>query len=324
MNELISVIVPVYNSEKYLSTCIESISNQTYSNLEIIIVDDGSTDESYDICKKWAQKDARIHVIKQNNQGAAKTRNTGILAAHGEVLYFVDSDDYIEPNMIASMYTIMDRECCDCVVSSFRYINDKGEELAWYTPQLSDYQTMSGQEAAKIFLTTFDIEGFSWNKLIKKKLIQKHDIHFDENKISFEDMFGMFKGILYSDRVSFYNDKPYYYRQHEVSCVHTMDLRKIENFKDTILQIKELAQKNQLYSESEFFYLHRMILQLFSILKEKNVYADNWNEIKEKCRWDTIFNMSFYRVYQLMQPRLKDDKIKTWIKVFVVWLNFSL
>ena len=323
MNELISVIVPVYNSEKYLSHCIESISKQSYSELDIILVDDGSTDNSEAVYKQWAEKDSRIRVIVKGNEGAARARNTGILAARGELVYFVDSDDYIEPDMLSTMYEIMKRESSDCVISSFRYVTEDGTELPWYTPQLSKYQTMSGIEAARIFLTTFDIEGFSWNKLIRKKLIQNYDICFDESKTSYEDMFGIFKIVLCSDRVSFYNARPYYYRQHDVSCVHTMSLRKIEDYKNTILQISELGRSYHLYQESEFFYFYRMMLRLFDDIKEQRSYGDKWKEIEKIYGWNDVFNIPLRKIYQLFKPYIKDNKLKIWIKVFVVWLKFK-
>jgi len=324
MNELISIIVPIFNSGKYLFECIESICNQTYENLEIILIDDGSTDGSRDICTQWAQKDSRIRVIHQNNQGAAKARNVGILVAQGELIYFVDSDDYIEADMLAAMYEMMEHESSDCVVSSFQYISDVGEMLPWYTPQLSRYQTMPGSKAAEVFLTSSDIEGFSWNKLIKKKIVQENNIYFDENKTSFEDMVAMFKVILYSAKVSFYNEKCYYYRQHDASCVHTMDMCKIEDFRDSVLQIRKVGRQNQMCKESDFFYTYRMTLQLFYLLKIEKRYGKSWKGIKKKYNWNAIFDMPVYKACHLMTMLPKTSRVKTWIKILVVWINFAL
>ena len=103
MSDLISIIVPVYNVEKYLDRCIQSIVEQTYRNLEIILVDDGSTDGSEKICDSWAVKDNRIRVIRQNNMGGGAARNAALDVAKGDFIAFVDSDDYIEPNAITTM-----------------------------------------------------------------------------------------------------------------------------------------------------------------------------------------------------------------------------
>ena len=99
MDDLISVIVPVYNVEEYLDRCIESIVNQTYKNLEILLIDDGSTDNSYNICDKWAKKDNRIKVVHKENGGVSSARNVGLDVATGDYIGFVDSDDYISIDM---------------------------------------------------------------------------------------------------------------------------------------------------------------------------------------------------------------------------------
>lgn len=104
MNDLISIIVPVYNVEKYLNKCIDSIINQTYKNIEIILVDDGSTDNSGKICDEYLLRDSRIKVIHKNNGGLSSARNEGINISSGEYIGFVDSDDWVEPNMYEEMY----------------------------------------------------------------------------------------------------------------------------------------------------------------------------------------------------------------------------
>ena len=105
MSDLISVIVPVYNASKYLDQCIESILTQTYKKLEIILIDDGSTDSSREICMNYRKRDTRIHFISQKNGGSVAARKAGIEAANGKFIGFVDSDDYIEPNMFENLYS---------------------------------------------------------------------------------------------------------------------------------------------------------------------------------------------------------------------------
>lgn len=102
--EMISVIVPVYNMEKYLDRCVESIVNQTYTNLEIFLVDDGSTDRSGEICDQWENKDSRIVSIHKKNGGLSDARNYGIISSHGEYISFIDSDDYIAPDFMEHLY----------------------------------------------------------------------------------------------------------------------------------------------------------------------------------------------------------------------------
>lgn len=326
MEELISVIVPVHNAEKYLDACIESIVNQAYKNLEIILVNDCSSDKSAEICDEYAKKDDRIRVIHRKvkgGEGGAKARNNGIAEATGTILYFMDSDDYIEKDMLLQMYQIMHKEKSQCVITSFHYVDADGKELSWRTPQISEYQCMEGKEAARIFLTTLDIEGFSWNKLIRRELFEEKGICFDESMNSFVDMYNMFKAVLYSNRVSFYHAKPYYYRQHNVSCVHTMNKRKLDNFKRVIKQITELSRESGMERESTFFNKYRMMLQLFDAAKAKKDYdLKVWKQIQLEYKWADVFGKSLWKTYKVIFSYWKEEKIKTIIKLCVVWSNF--
>lgn len=326
MEELISVIVPIYNSEKYLSICIESIMAQTYRNLQIVLVDDCSDDASEKICDEFAAKDSRIRVVHRETkggEGGAKARNTGIDHATGELLYFIDSDDYIDSDMLEQMYAIMCKEKSDCVVSSFHYVDSDGKDLPWRTPELSPYGVMSGYEAARVFLTTLNIEGFSWNKLIRRDVIDKYEIRFDESMNSFVDMYGMFSAVLNSNKVSFYPARPYYYRQLDTSCVHTINNRKLGNFKRVVTQIASLARENGMTSEGEFFYDYRMVLQLFDALKNRNNYMkDDWSRIKQEYRWKITFDEPLVQVYKKFHLYLDEEKLKVKIKLILTWLAF--
>ena len=110
----ISIIVPVYQAEKYISKCIESIVNQTYKNLEIILVDDGSTDRSGEICDEYGKKDNRIVVVHNKNKGVSVARNCGLDIATGDYITFVDSDDYIDLQMYSEMMKVVEKYSCDC------------------------------------------------------------------------------------------------------------------------------------------------------------------------------------------------------------------
>lgn len=322
MKELISVVIPVHNAEKYLDECIKSIVGQTYQNLEIILVDDCSTDASPAICDAYAGRDSRVKVLHRTvkgGEGGAKARNQGIAEAAGTVMYFMDSDDYIEPDMLEKMYDRMCQEQSDCVISSFHYVDDKGTELPWYTPQSEKYSCMSGQEAAKVFLTTLDIEGFSWNKLIRRSLVEEQQIRFDESMNSFVDMYNMFCAVLYSRRVSFYPARPYYYRQHNVSCVHTMTKRKLDNFKRVVGQIVALSEKCGMKEESEIFYCYRMIFQMYDAVKAKKSYdKETWKLIQKEFGWSVLFKRSMWKVYREVIQYSETNKLKDLIKLVAV------
>ena len=130
----ISVIVPVYNTASYLSRCIESLVNQTYSDLQIILIDDGSTDESGAIADEWQTKDPRIEVYHQLNQGQSAARNVGLQHARGEYIAFVDSDDYIDSNYFSTMLQAAD-DTTDCVQTGYRRVKQNGEMIKTYRPK---------------------------------------------------------------------------------------------------------------------------------------------------------------------------------------------
>ena len=130
MNELISIIIPIYKVEEYLDECISSVINQTYTKLEIILVDDGSPDSCPKMCDDWAKKDSRIRVIHKTNGGLSDARNAGIEVATGEYIAFVDSDDYIKPDMIAKLYAALCKEEAD--ISACGILSCEGKkETAW-------------------------------------------------------------------------------------------------------------------------------------------------------------------------------------------------
>ena len=180
MNELVSVIVPIYNVEKYLDRCVKSIIEQTYKHLEIILVDDGSPDNCPKMCDEWAKKDSRIVVLHKTNGGLSSARNAGIKIAKGTYLSFVDSDDYIKNDMIESMVTTMynyssDLSCCG------RYIvHDNGKiENKFIGNQI---QLLSSQEATCAMFDGTIVGEPAWDKVYKKELFD--DICFPEGEIN--------------------------------------------------------------------------------------------------------------------------------------------
>ena len=132
MNDLITVMVPVYNVEKYLDKCVTSILNQSYKNLDVLLINDGSTDHSGDICDKYVQLDKRVRVIHKFNEGVSKTRNQGIEYAKGKYLVFVDSDDYLEVDYCKNMYEAQQQYQDAFVMCGFKTVYVTGEENSFY------------------------------------------------------------------------------------------------------------------------------------------------------------------------------------------------
>lgn len=217
MNKIISVIIPVYNVERYLSRCIESVINQTYRDLEIILIDDGSTDSSGTICDDYAQKDSRIIVIHQKNRGLSAARNSGLDIAKGEYIGFVDSDDFISLNFYKILYDALNETNSDlsfCKVEKFLNIQDIKEDLNSYIPK--EYNSINFIEEFTYAKDTVYCV-VVWNKLYKKYLW--NTLRFPEGKIC-EDEFVWYKCIFNSKKICEVDLAMYYYFIREDSIIN--------------------------------------------------------------------------------------------------------
>lgn len=170
METAISVIVPIYRVEKYLPACIDSILNQTFTDFELILVDDGSPDRCPEICDETAKRDARVRVIHQANAGLSAARNAGIEIAHGEWLGFVDSDDYIAPQFYEKLYQTAQRTDADCVMCSVQNVDESGKPIDSALMRVAD-EVKTGREVLRK-IGRDDVTPYltAWNKLYRRKL----------------------------------------------------------------------------------------------------------------------------------------------------------
>lgn len=206
MNGMISVIVPVYKVEPYLRQCLDSILNQDYSALEVILIDDGSPDASGAICDAYAASDSRVRVIHQENGGGAAAKNAGLRIATGEYLSFVDSDDYLEPGAYSHMVALLRKHNADAVRCSFRDVyRTRTEEYAF--PQGS--AVVEGREYLRSFATDWTC-GLLWNKLYKRCLFA--DTYFEEGH-KIDDEYFTYLGIMNAEKVVFDDRVVYNYRR---------------------------------------------------------------------------------------------------------------
>ncbi|MEE0945897.1 MAG: glycosyltransferase [Acutalibacteraceae bacterium] len=221
----ISVIIPVYNVEKYLAKCVDSVITQTFSNYEIILVDDGSTDNSGAICDSYAEKHPFISVIHQQNKGLGGARNTGISAAKGEFLFFLDSDDFISNDALDTCYNIAVKNNCDMVLFDCLCVFEDGTRGAKYTCEfVTPDCILTGDTLKSITLISS-----ACNRLYKKELFINNNISFPE-KLWYEDLHTTPKLVPYIKTAYYYTEKPiYYYLQRKGSIMHSPDLDRIVN-----------------------------------------------------------------------------------------------
>ena len=202
----VSVIVPVYNVEKYVAKCIESILGQTYSDIEILIVDDGSTDGSYAICRRYADIDFRIKLFTQDNEGLSASRNKMLKEATGEYILFVDADDWILPYLVERLLELIDEYDAD--IASCSYVKTKTDSaILPHCHHDGEIIRYTGKEFADHMTRLFGCRSFAWGRLIRKSLADS--LSFPEGRI-FEDTYAMPKFALNSCKSVVYTKEPLY------------------------------------------------------------------------------------------------------------------
>lgn len=216
-NELVSIIVPVYNVEKYVERCLQTLMQQTYENIEIIIVDDGSPDRSGAICDEYALKDPRIHVIHQMNQGISGARNTGLEAAKGEFLAFVDSDDWVSPEMVEVLLNLMKQYEANISVCGTEICSDKGH-VAFHSDALDETCVYTRDEAMEELLDDQKIRNVLWNKLYSKNLFD--GIRFPVGRV-FEDIAITYRVIDRANRIVYSGSPLYCYFKSDNSIIRS-------------------------------------------------------------------------------------------------------
>lgn len=246
MNEMISVIVPVYNVEQYLPECIDSITEQTYRNIEIILVNDGSTDSSREIIDQYMQRDNRIKCIDQANSGQAAARNAGLAAATGAYIVFVDSDDYLERCMFEQLMEKMHSSGADIVECGYYETYERNGAIQnvpfekTYGEKLDPEDILRANVAGEISLLI-------WNKLYKASCVQ--DVRFDETK-KYEDVLWSAKAMFRAKKISCIQTPMYYWRQRAGSTTHTGPMKSrlvvVEHFDDRIGMVEKYPAVHRL------------------------------------------------------------------------------
>lgn len=220
---MISVIIPVYKVEPYLRKCLDSVAGQTYQNLEIILVDDGSPDNCGAICEEYAGRDARIQVIHRENGGLSAARNTGLEAASGAYLGFVDSDDWIEPDMYERMLSGLLRAEADISVCGRREeFRNRSVVRGWEREQALDTEQALGQ-----LLKDQQMQNYVWDKLYRRELFQ--GIRFPEGR-TFEDVSVQYQLFLRAKKVQCLPEAFYHYRQRPGSIMDDILLENKVNY----------------------------------------------------------------------------------------------
>lgn len=237
MRELVSVIVPVYKAESYLSECVDSILSQTYSRLELILVDDGSPDHSGEICDQYALKDYRVRVIHKKNAGVAEARNTGLEATSGSYIMFVDSDDWIDADTVQVLYDTLKNYDADIVECGYRFIHPYK-----IVPVYDDHLVYELTGIEEIFSSSIQINAphlykVCWGKLYKKNVCE--GIHFPKRTVA-EDAAFCDQVFLRCNKIVKIHRAFYNYRMTDNSIMRSKISETVFQSLDTALEMKEL------------------------------------------------------------------------------------
>ena len=293
----ISIIVPIYNVEKYVMRCLASIRTQTYKNIEILLIDDGSQDKSGLICDELAGKDSRINVIHQRNQGLSAARNTGLKKATGKYILFVDSDDWIDIDYVEKLKANMDKYSSDIAVCGVKMIKNNHIFLMNH---FSKERLFNTDEALIYLLKDSQINNYVWNKLYRKSLF--NNIRFAEG-ILFEDVRIMHKLFMKSNKISITPDYLYNYFHRDDSIVSKISLKnKIANINSYICRLEEL--KNRYYENLTLKKIGVLIsdnlVKLSFDSKERIMYKKQVQKCKFFCYKKSVIN-SVYKYANLKE-----------------------
>lgn len=274
MGPLISVIVPIYKVEEYLSRCVDSIINQTYKNLEIILVDDGSPDNCSKICDDYAKVDSRIKVIHKKNGGLSDARNAGMKVATGEYISFIDSDDWID----LETYSLTLEKMLETgsQIGAFNIISVTDEP---FSPNLSDeYEVIDSQKAIENTIDDINVKTVAWNKIYSKSILK--GLSFRKGKLN-EDEFFTFYALDKANKIVYLYRQCYYYYQRSTSIMGRYNTRRLDML-DGVKERMDFTEKYypEIYIKAKISFCGCCIYHYQMLLKNRSKDTDGQGRVK--------------------------------------------
>lgn len=305
MESTVSVIVPVYNVEKYLRKCIDSIINQTYKDLEIILVNDGSTDCSGEICNEYKRLDNRVKVIHKENGGLSDARNIGLKHSTGSYIAFIDSDDYIADNMIESLYFRLLNDNSDIAICRFYHIFENGNEV----PSKSKKTACFKDEVISKYTAFNRLNNVEYviacNKIYKKKIFDS--ISYPKRKYN-EDAFVIHKVYDKCERISVLSKQLYFYVKRNDSITNSRLDKNTLDLAEALYERSLFAIDNNLYDLA-----YCSVSKMASVITDFTPVNEEMMKIKE----------SFLLAYFDISKKLRIDKLSLKRKILVILLHFN-
>lgn len=307
----VSIIVPVYNAEKYLKRCIRSIENQTYKNWELILIDDGSVDLSPQIIDSAAQKDRRIKVFHQDNLGPGAARNIGISMAEGEYIIFVDSDDYIDKDYLKML--VPKAKKSDVIFIDALQVKNDGEILK--EEKMSIYKKWDKEKILRSQLTG-KISWGGWRKAVRATILKENNIQYSMHSIG-EELIYSFQILNLASKIDFLDDKPvYYYVNHEGS----QSKKEISDpWGEALIELKKFMVTHELYEEyANTINAFNITATIVSIDKIAKMYK------RKICRNQAKLRMKKFRRSYDQERHLDWNSLSYKAKIFVPFMKMNL
>lgn len=311
MDKLVSIIVPIYNVETYLGQCLDSIINQTYKNLEIILIDDGSTDRSGKICNEYAKTEPRILVIHQQNAGAACAKNTGLDNMTGDYFTFADSDDYLEVHMIEELVLALERNHADIAECSF-YYEYKNKSVIHKTVDEKS-KIYNTKEYLCRYLTTWTC-ALLWNKIYKTVLSK--DIRFPTERRCIDDEFYTYQLVLGTESVVSFSSPLYHYRKRESSVM--TDIRNGAQIpRDRLRYLPERYEKvTRKYPQLKKQFLNYYMMELVGLIQnhpnDPVIVSRSCHLIRKQLFCSIYYRCGLHTTYYMIRELLrKGNGVKT-------------
>lgn len=312
MKNLVSIIVPIYGVEKYLAKCIESIMNQTYTNIEIILVDDGSKDLCPQICDEFQKKDTRIKVIHKKNGGLSDARNVGISKATGDYISLIDSDDFVSPTFIEDLLILLTKENCDIAICDY-YMFSNQDFKGTNTVSTNGCNYFNGKKEImnNFFNKRCGKTVVAWNKLYKRELF--NNVYYPVGK-NYEDEATTYKLFYNAKKVGYLDKQLYYYLQREESIMgQKMGMKNLVAFDslDSVVKFYENSNDNYLAKKAKVRFFKTLILYKINAKKQYKL-SNDIESLEVLTILDRIYKekmyeygISYYRPYLTVYKCIK-------------------
>ena len=303
-SDLISVIVPVYKVEKYLNRCVESIVNQTYKNLEIILVDDGSPDNCPQMCDEWAEKDGRIKVVHQSNAGLAEARNSGMNIMSGSYFLFSDSDDWLDRDMIELLYRLITEHNADMARCGFYFNYEEGGNEENPFGKSNEAVCLDYNEQIKDLAVSGHISGVAWNKLYRSSRLG--DIRFYTEDGCSEDIMFNYRVLHRGIKTVYCNDAKYHYFIRDTSITNSV-------FTDnafSIIRAKQFIMETQKDNKAVMPYLIKGYIGSCFIVLSGVISSQKCLDKLDYLRNEILKHKNEIFLSSLYSPR---DKVKAFV-----------